>query len=56
MRPALIPIDSGADPRRMDRARRIVRVKFVGMPPEPRRGGVQRFLSRVIGCLVAARP
>lgn len=56
MRPALIPIDSGAGPRQLARARCMVRVKFVGMAPPPPRGGVQRFLSRVIGCLVAARP
>jgi len=54
---APIPIDSGyADPRRRERAGRMVRVKFMGMPPPPRRGGFHRFISRVIGCLAAARP
>ncbi|HXF77491.1 MAG TPA: hypothetical protein VN598_01400 [Usitatibacter sp.] len=56
MRPELIPIEAGADPRQLARARCIVNVKFVGMPPPPPRGGVQRFLFRVIDCLVAARP
>jgi hypothetical protein len=52
----MIPIDSAADSLRIARARSIVRVKFMGMPPAPRRGGLHRFISRVIGCLVAARP
>ncbi len=56
MRPALVPIDSGADPRQLVRARCILQVKFVGLPPLPSRGGVQGFLSRVIDRLVAARP
>jgi hypothetical protein len=48
------------------RAHRVGRVKFIGLPLEmepvaaPRnerwRGAVARFLSRVIGCLAAARP
>jgi hypothetical protein len=57
-----------ASPRCIVRAHRLIRVKFVSLPPDrepeaaPRgrrasgRGVVSRFLSRVIGCLVAARP
>jgi hypothetical protein len=56
MRPALIPIDSQADPRQLARAQRLVQVKFMAIAPSPPRGGVHRFISRVIGCLAAARP
>jgi hypothetical protein len=57
MKLASIPIDPGcADARRLARAGRLVQVKFVGMPSPPARSGFQRFLSRVIGCLAAARP
>jgi hypothetical protein len=43
-----------------DRARRLVRVKFVSLPmesPAPaRRSSLMAFISRVIDRLVAARP
>jgi len=57
MKLAPIPIEPGrADVRRLERAGRLVRVKFVGMAPPPERGAFHRFLSRVMGCLAAARP
>jgi hypothetical protein len=63
----LIPVTaSPADSNRCAaRARCMVRVKFVSLPPEyepgaalrgQRASGLARFISRVIGRLVAARP
>ena len=57
----LVPCPANAAARRCDdRARRLVRVKFVALPtesPEPaRRSPFIAFLIRVIGRLVAARP
>lgn len=70
MQLAPIPIQSGRGPRRSgERHQLMVQVKFMGLPLEgepeaalwgrrdPGSGGpVSRFISRVIGCLVAARP
>ena len=68
----LIPATAGIDApgRCIVRAQRLVRVKFVALPVEPPPGNalretrfpggcgaaIHRFLSRVIGRLVAARP
>lgn len=65
----IIPVTANAfdaPPRCALRAQRIGRVKFVCLPMElvpgaalrgqRAPGGVARFISRVIGCLAAARP
>jgi hypothetical protein len=65
----MIPAPVGtlnASSRCPHRALRVGRVKFVGLPLEMEPGvalrgqrapgGVARFISRVIGCLAAARP
>ena len=66
----IVPIPVGAlhaSSRCEHRSNRIGRVKFVVLPLEMEPGealrgqrapggGVARFISRVIGCLVAARP
>jgi hypothetical protein len=65
--PVPVPVQAFGAPQRCAlRAHRIGRVKFVSLPldmvpgvaPRGRRvpGRVGRFLSRVIGCLAAARP
>ncbi|HEY2628168.1 MAG TPA: hypothetical protein VGI57_03540 [Usitatibacter sp.] len=54
-----IPIQSGRSARRPSaREQMLVQVKFMGLPVpgEPEPGVISRFISRVIGCLVAARP
>ena len=65
-----IPASIAARERCIVRGERIARVKFVGLPPSqgeafgdargetrsPRRGSITRYLFRVIGRLVAARP
>jgi hypothetical protein len=61
LRMDLIPCPATAARERCDdRARRLVRVKFVSLPvestPPARRSPFIGFLSRVIGRLVAARP
>ena len=62
MQLAPIPIQSGRGARHPGaRAQVLVQVKFMGMPlecePEPALWApVSRFISRVIGRLVAARP
>jgi len=59
---APIPIESGrGTPRLAARTQVLVQVKFMGLPlpcePEPVAEGLfSRFISRVIGRLVAARP
>jgi hypothetical protein len=60
------PAALNASSRRPHRALRVGRVKFVGLPMEIEPGValrgqrapgmVARFVSRVIGCLAAARP
>jgi hypothetical protein len=43
----------------LQRARRLVQVKFIALPmeaPAPRRASFVDLISRVIGRLVAARP
>jgi hypothetical protein len=66
----IVPVPVGAlhaSSRCEPRSLRIGRVKFIGLPLEMEPGvalrgqrapggGVARFISRVIGCLVAARP
>jgi hypothetical protein len=66
----IVPVPVGslhASSRCEHRSHRIGRVKFIGLPLEMQPGealrgqpspgnGVARFISRVIGCLVAARP